>query len=151
VSICSMYTGIFVTVGVNMTLSMSDKTHTTILRLSGFCPGQPGEPVLEETFTHSLINHPLSASSIHHDPWHPLCLIYMPGSLFPQSLIKFSFISLFVWHPPLHTSYISSPNHCLLFAAHAHTITTCFALVPRLCHLILVSLSTLYLELSLVA
>ena len=43
----------------------------------------------------------------------------------------------------LHTPYISSPN--LLFAAHAHTIATCFAIV------ILVSLSTLYLELYLVA
>ena len=31
--------------------------------------------------------------------------------------------------------------HCLLFAAHANTIATCFAVVPRLCHLILVSLS----------
>ena len=39
-------------------------------------------------------------------------------------------------------------NHCLLFAAHAHTIATCFAVVPRLYHLFLVSLSTLYLELS---
>jgi len=38
------------------------------------------------------------------------------------------------WYPPLHTPYISSPNHCLLFAAHAHTITTCSAVVLRLCH-----------------
>jgi len=44
------------------------------------------------------------------------------------------------------TSYISSSNHCHLFAAHAHTIATSFAVVPRLCHLILVFLSTLYLE-----
>jgi len=28
-------------------------THTTILQLFGFCPGQAGEPVPEETFTHS--------------------------------------------------------------------------------------------------
>jgi len=49
----------------------------------------------------------------------------------------------------LHTPNISSPNHCLLFATHNHTITTCFAAVPKLCHLILVSLSTLYLELCL--
>jgi len=33
------------------------------------------------------------------------------------------------------------------FRSNAHTIATCFAVVPRLCHLILVSLSTLYLEL----
>jgi len=40
-------------------------------------------------------------------------------------------------------------NHCLLFThmPTAHTIATCFAVVPRLHHLILVSLSTLYLEL----
>ena len=62
----------------------------------------------------------------------------------------FSLLYLLTWHPPLHTPYISSPNHCLLFAAHAHTIATCFAVVPRLCHLILVSLSTLYLEFCLV-
>jgi len=51
----------------------------------------------------------------------------------------------------LHTSYISSPNHCLLFTAHARTIATCFAVVPRLCDLILLSLSNLYLELYVVA
>jgi len=70
---------------------------------------------------------------------------------FPQSLSKFSLVYLFAWHPPLHTAYISSPNHCLLFATHAHTITTCFAVVPILCHLIPVSLSTLYLEFYLIA
>jgi len=74
----------------------------------------------------------------------------VPDSLFPQSLSKFSLVYLLAWYPPLHTSYISSSNHCLLFAAHVHTIATCFAAVPRLCHLILVSLSTLYLELYLV-
>jgi len=65
-------------------------------------------------------------------------LIYVPDSLFPQSLSKFLLVYLLAWHLPLHTKYISSPNHCLLFTAHAHTITTCFAVVLRLCHLILV-------------
>ena len=41
----------------------------------------------------------------------------------------------------------AKPDDCLLFAAHAHTIKICFAVVPRLCHLILVSVSTLYLQL----
>jgi len=50
--------------------------------------------------------------------------------------------------PPLHTPYSSSPNHCLLSAAHANTIATCFTVELRLYHLVLVSLSTLYLELS---
>ena len=40
--------------------------------------------------------------------------------LFLQSLSKFSLVYLLAWHPPLHTPYISSPNQCLLFAAHAH-------------------------------
>jgi len=84
---------------------------------------------------------------IYYDPWHPPCAIYVPASLFPQFLSKISLVNLLVWHPQLHTPYISSPNHCLFFA-HAHTIATCSAVVPKLCHLILVSLSTLYLTLS---
>ena len=65
-----------------------------------------------------------------------------------QPLFQSSLVYLLVWNPPLHTPYISSPGHCLLFARHAHTIinwlpATCFAVVPRLCHLFLVSVSTL--------
>ena len=97
-----------------------------------------------------VISHPLSASSIYYDPWHPPCSIHTPDNLLPQSLSKLSLVYLLAWHPSLHTTYNCSPNHCLLFATHAHTIATCFAVVPRLCHLILVSLSTLYLEFCLV-
>ena len=57
----------------------------------------------------------------------------MLDSLYAQPLSK-SFV-----YPPFHTPYISSPNHCLLFTTHAHTIANCFAVVPRLCHLFLVS------------
>ena len=108
--------------------------HTTILWLSGFCLGLPGWAGTRRNI-HPLtpvmvINHLLSASSIYYDPWYHLCSIYAPKGT-----------------PPLHTPYISSPNCCLLFAAHAHTITTCFGVVPRLCHLNLVSVSTLNLEL----
>jgi len=67
---------------------------------------------------------------------------------FAQSLSKFSLVYVLAWHPPLHTPYISSPNHCLLFTPHAHTIATCFAVVPRLCHLILVFLNPLLGTLS---
>jgi len=88
---------------------------------------------------------------IHYDPWHPPCSIHAPDNLFPQSLSKFSLVYLLAWHPPLHTPYISSSSYCLLFTTHAHTIATCFAVVPRLCNLILVPLSTLYMELCLVA
>jgi len=38
-----------------------------------------------------VINHPLSASFIYYDPWHPPCSIYVPDSLFPQSLSKLYF------------------------------------------------------------
>jgi len=98
-----------------------------------------------------VISHHLSASSIYYDPWYPSCSISVPDSLLPQYVYKFSLIYLLAWHPAVHTPYISSSNHCLLFAAHAHIIATCFAVVPRLCRLILVSFSTLYLELYLVA
>jgi len=126
----------------------------TVLQLSGFYPLLPAWAGTRRNF-HPLtliliINHPLSASSICCDPWHPPCLIFVPNSLFAQPLSKSSLVYLLVWQPPLHTPYISSPNHCLLFAAHAHTIATCLAVVPRLYHLILVCLSTLYLELYLV-
>jgi len=89
-----------------------------------------------------VINHPLCASSIVYDSWRRYCSIYMPDSLFPRSLSKFSLVHVLAWCPPLHTPYISLPNHCLLFAAHAHTIATCIAVVSKLCHLILVSHST---------
>jgi len=110
-----------------------------------------GEAVPEETFTHSH----LSWSSV-------ICYLLPPSitihgilpvqfaclSVFFRNLsLKFSLVYFLAWHPPLHTPYISSPNHCLLFAECAHTIATCFAEVPRLCHLILVSPSTLNLEL----
>jgi len=43
--------------------------------------------------------------------------------------------------PLLHvTPYISSPNHHLHFAMHAHTIADCLAVVPMLCRLFLISL-----------
>ena len=58
-----------------------------------------------------------------------------------------SIFYLLVWSPPPHIPYISSPNQCLLFAAHAHTIATYFAVVSILYHLFLVFLSTPYLEL----
>ena len=55
-----------------------------------------------------VVNCPLSASSIYYDPWHPPYSIYVPDSVFPQSLCKFSLVYLLAWHLPLHTPYISS-------------------------------------------
>jgi len=119
--------------------------HITILQLSEFCPGQPKWAGTRRNI-HPLspivvIGHLSSAFSIYYNPWQLLCSIHVPDSLFPQS----------AWYPALHTPYISSPKHYLLFTAYAHTIATCFAVVLRLCHLNLVSLRPLYLELYLVA
>ena len=128
-----------------------DKTHThththnrfTALRI--FVWDNSDEPVPEETFTHSH----LSWSSIVPYLLHPSTTIHgilpvqsMHPTDFSHNLSKFCLVCLLAWHPPLHTPYISSPDHCLLFGTHAHTIATCFAVVPRLCHLILVSLLT---------
>jgi len=48
---------------------------------------------------------------------------------YTQPLSMSSLVYLLVWSPPLHIPYISSLNQCLLFAAHVHTIATCFAVV----------------------
>ena len=95
---------------------------------------------------HSLIQS-LSASSIYHNPQHPPCSNYVLGNLFAQPFSMLSLVHLLVWSPPPPIPYISSPNQCLLFATHAHTIATCFAVVSILHHLFLVFLSTPYLEL----
>jgi len=79
--------------------------------------------------THRGHQSSLSAFSIYYDTWHPPYSIHVLYSLFPQSLSKFSLVYLLAWYPPIHTPYISSPNHYLLFATHAHTIATCFAVV----------------------
>jgi len=60
--------------------------------------------------TYRVISQPLSASSIYYDSWHPHCSTYMPDSLFAKSLSMFSVVYLLVWHPPLHTPHIFSPN-----------------------------------------
>jgi len=91
----------------------------------------------------------LSASSIYHDPQHPPCSNYVLGNLLAQPLSMSYLVYLLVWSPPPRIPYISSPNQCLLFTAHANTIATCFAVVSILYHLFLVFLSTPYLELCL--
>jgi len=89
--------------------------------------------------THTYRDHESFLICIYYDPWHPPCSTYVPDSLFCTiPLSKFSLFYLLAWHHPLHTPYISSPHHCLLFAAHVHTIATCFAVVPKLCHLLMI-------------
>jgi len=122
------------------------RTHTTVLQLSGFLQDNPIEPVPEETFIHSH----LSWSSVIPYLLSPSIAIH---GICPDQftcLTVFSIISLQVLFdlplglaPSIYASYISSPNNHSFFAAHAHTIATCFAVVPRLYHLIPVCLSTL--------
>jgi len=86
-----------------------------------------------------IINHHLSASSTHYDRQHPLYSIYVLDSLFTQPLSKSSLVTTSQSDTLHFILYTSSHKHCLLFAMHVHTITTCFAVLPRLRHLILVS------------
>jgi len=88
------------------------RTHTSILRLSGFCPKQPGWASNKRNI-HSLtailiINHPLSALSIY-------CILFNLCAW--QSFNTIS-VQVFFGQPlglAHSTSYISSHNHCLFF------------------------------------
>ena len=91
-------------------------THTNVLRLSVFCPGQPGwagtRRKIHPLILIVVINHPLSASpsvTIH----GILSVQFTYLTVFFHNLCKFSLVYLLAWHPPLHTPYISSPNHCI--------------------------------------
>ena len=51
--------------------------------------------------THIYHGHQLSLICFLHqkyDPWHPPSSIYVPDSLFPQSLSKFSLVYLLAWN-----------------------------------------------------
>jgi len=117
-------------------------------RLRPFVRDYPGDLVPEESLTHppswlsSSLYQLLPSTRIHSIlPVQITCLAIFLHNLFPCPL----WFYLLVWSPPPHIPYISSPNQCLLFAAHAHTITTCFAAVSILYHLFLVFLSLNYL------
>ena len=71
------------------------------------------------------------------------CLTDCP---FPQPLSRSSLVFLLDLDALLRTPCISSPNHRLLFAAHAHTNAACSAVIPMVCHLYLICLSGPYLE-----
>jgi len=77
------------------------------------------EPVPEETSTHSHLSglsiilyqlppsttslRPIASSLLNLCAWQSFCI--------SQSFLVY----LLVWNTPLHTPYISSPSHCLLF------------------------------------
>ena len=124
-------------------------THTQN-RLMALCPGLPGwaSTKRNNSCTHAHPDHQTSFIT-YYDPQHPPCSVYVFDSPFPQPLSRSSLVFLLVWGPLLRTPYISSPNLYLLFAKYTHTIATCFAVVPSLCHLFLISLSAHYLEICL--
>ena len=109
-------------------------THTTVLRLCGFCPGQPGWAGTRRNI-HPLtpivvINHPLSASSIYYDPWHPPCSVYVPGSFFAQSLSRFSLVYFSIsysihFFTQLLSSFCSTcPYHGNLFCCNTNIMSS---------------------------
>ena len=115
-------------------------THTHN-RLTAVDPGLPGKAGTRRN-THPLtpiliIGHLLSTYSIYYDPQHPLCSVYVLDNPLWQPLSRSSLVFLLVLDPQLHIPCISSPSHCLLFAANAHTNADCSAVIPVLCHLYL--------------
>jgi len=134
-------------------MSLHNHTHNH-LRLYGFCLGQPRWAGTRRNI-HPLtpivvINCPLSTSSIQHDPWHPSCSVHAPDSLFPQSLQVFFGLPLGLAPSTsysIHFFIQSLSSFCNRCPYH-HSL---LAAVPRLCHLSLVSLLTLYLEFYVVA
>jgi len=125
-------------------------THATIVWLYEFCPGQPGWAGTEETFTHShllwssIVSYLLHPSNMIHGIlpvqythltvfFHNLCPSFLWSTSRPGTLH-------FILHTFLHPITVLFFQHMPI----PYTITACFAVVLRLCHLILVSLSALY-------
>jgi len=120
-----------------------------------FVQDKSGEPVPEERFTHSH----LSWSSVIPYLLHPSSTIHGIPLFNLRAWQSFSTISLQVFFglslglaPSLHT-IIHTFLHPIIvfFSQHMPIPSYCFSVVPRPCHLILASPSTLYLELYLVA
>jgi len=101
-------------------------THTTILRLFGFCPGQPRWAGTRRNI------HPLTSS------WSsiiPICFLrllrsmasslFSPHALqsFPQSLSKFSLVYLLAWHRSLHTPYVSEKSNNTRISSNVTNLT----------------------------
>jgi len=115
---------------------------TTVLRLLSRCTQM--SRYQKNIFTHSHLSwsstilYQLPPSTMIHRilpvqfMWTTVILHHLcPDPLWSTSWSEF-------WNPP-----VPLPNNCLLFATHARTITTSFAVVPKLCHLFIVYLSTL--------
>jgi len=81
-----------------------------------------------------VINHPLSASSIYHDP-HLLCSFYVPDGLFQQSLSKFSLVyrltrlpftlySIHFFIQSLSSFHNTCPYHCNMFCCSTEIMSS---------------------------
>jgi len=125
----------------------NNNTTTTVCPLPGTTQVSP-EPLPEETFTHS------------HLSWSSTILYHLPPSATIHSILPVQFMYLTIFctsfvqvlfglplgvEPSISYSIHFSCNHCLLFATHAYTIATCFAVVTRLCHLLIPSFSLVFL------
>jgi len=147
--------------GTSSSCQMSEKrstsrrithTHTMVLQLSGLSrTTQLSQYQKKHSPTLTYCGHQSFLICFIHLLW------YMASSLFNlHAWQSFSTISLQVFFglplglAPSTSHSISSPKHCLLFTAHAHTIATCFSCSTKIMSFN-PSLSTLYLELYLVA
>ena len=130
----------------------ANETHhyNTHNRSTALCPALSRWADTRKTIhplTPIIIKHPLSTFSIYYDPQHPPCSHAWQS--FSITALQVLFGLPLGLEPLFHTTHISSPNYNLPFATHAHTITTCFAEIAKLCHLFLTSLSTHHLEICL--
>jgi len=72
--------------------------HTTISRLSGLCPRQPGEPIPEETFTYS------------HQPWSTVIPFLLPPSITIHGILPVQFMCLTIFFHNLSQSFLWSTS-----------------------------------------
>jgi len=100
-------------------------THTHTQPFNGLLSGttRVGRYQKKHSPTHTHPDHRTSFIIFHQ--WHPLCSFYVLDSPLVQPLSRSSLVFLLVLDLQLHTPYISSPNHHLLFTAHAHTNAAC--------------------------
>ena len=84
-----------------------------------------------------VIDHPSSASSIYYNPWHPPCSIYVPDTLFAQSLSKFSLVYLLAWYrkktrsKPQNKACIDKPKDNICISQNKQMLET----TARFCRL----------------
>ena len=124
--------------------SFSSYFHTHTQLLNGFLSGttRVGRYQKKHSPTHTHPDHQTSFINFLHLLWSTASSLFnlCAWQSFLQPLSRLSLVLLLVWDPLLHTPCISSPNHHHPFATHVHTITACFAVVPMLCHLLIITL-----------